>query len=69
MFCWLDSFTQCHPPFIHQGMDSNPTSCTILTFYADLIKWADGLHHFLTFYADLIKWVDGRWANGLAQHS
>jgi hypothetical protein len=44
MFYWLDSFTQCLPPFFHQGMGSNPTSCTIfLTFYADLIKWIDGL--------------------------
>jgi hypothetical protein len=44
MFYWLDSFTQCLPPFFHQGIGSNPTSHTIfLTFYADLIKWIDGL--------------------------
>jgi hypothetical protein len=30
MFYWLDSFTQCLLPFFHQGMGSNPTSCTIL---------------------------------------
>jgi hypothetical protein len=34
-----------------------------LTFYADLIKWADGLMGWpdtvITFYADLIKWADG----------
>jgi hypothetical protein len=42
MFYWLDSFTQCLPPFFHQVMGSNPTSCTIyLKFYADLIKWVD----------------------------
>jgi hypothetical protein len=40
MFYWLDSFTQCLPPFFHQGMGSNPTSCIVfLTFYVDLIKW------------------------------
>jgi hypothetical protein len=39
---WLDSFT--HPPFFHQGMCSNPTFMhRFLTFYADLIKWIDGL--------------------------
>jgi hypothetical protein len=44
MFYWLDSFTQCLPPFFHQGMGLNRTSCTVfLIFYADLIKWADGL--------------------------
>jgi hypothetical protein len=44
MFYWLDSFTQCLPPFFYQVMGLNITSCTIfLTFYADLIKWADGL--------------------------
>jgi hypothetical protein len=44
MFHWLDNFTQCLPPFFHQDMGSNPISYTIfLTFYADLIKWADGL--------------------------
>jgi hypothetical protein len=42
MFNWLDSFTECLPPYFRQGMGSNPTSCTaFLTFYADLIKWAD----------------------------
>jgi hypothetical protein len=44
MFYWLDSFTQCLPPFF-QGMSSNPTSYTVfLTFYADLIKWSAGRH-------------------------
>jgi hypothetical protein len=44
MFYWLDSFIQCLPPFFHQGMGSKLTSCTVfLTFYADLIKWIDGL--------------------------
>jgi hypothetical protein len=28
MFYWLDSFAQCLPPFFHQGVGSNPTSCT-----------------------------------------
>jgi hypothetical protein len=26
MFYWLDSFTQCLPPFFQQGMSLNPTS-------------------------------------------
>jgi hypothetical protein len=44
MFYWLDSFTQCLPPFFHPSMGSNPTSSgRCLTFYVDLIKWADGL--------------------------
>jgi hypothetical protein len=44
MFYWLESFTQCLPPFFHQGVGSNPTSCTaFLTFYGDLTKWTDGL--------------------------
>jgi hypothetical protein len=44
MFYWLDSFTQCLLPFFHQRMGSNPISCTVfLIFYADLIKWIDGL--------------------------
>jgi hypothetical protein len=43
MFYWLDSFTQCLPPFFHQGIGSNPTSCTVFSRYADLIKWIDGL--------------------------
>jgi hypothetical protein len=30
MFYWLDSFTQCLPPFFHQGMGLNPTFCTVL---------------------------------------
>jgi hypothetical protein len=43
MFYWLDHFTQC-TALSHQGMGSNPTSCSIfLTFYVDLIKWVDGL--------------------------
>jgi hypothetical protein len=25
MFYWLDNFTQCLPPFFHQGVGSNPT--------------------------------------------
>ena len=41
MFYWLDSFTQCLPPFFHQGMCSNPSSTPFLIFYADLIKWVD----------------------------
>jgi hypothetical protein len=43
MFYWLDSFTQYFSPFFHQGMSSNPTSCThrFLIFYVDLIKWTD----------------------------
>jgi hypothetical protein len=45
MFYWLDSFTQCLPPFFHQGMGSR--------FEPHL------LHRYLTFYADLIKWIDG----------
>jgi hypothetical protein len=28
MFYWLDSFTQCLSSFFHQGMGSNPTTCT-----------------------------------------
>jgi hypothetical protein len=28
MFYWLDSFIKCLPPFFHQGIGSNPTSCT-----------------------------------------
>jgi hypothetical protein len=28
MFYWLDSFTQYLLPFFHQGVGSNPTSCT-----------------------------------------
>jgi hypothetical protein len=37
MFYWIDVFTQCLPPFFHQGFGSNPTSCTIfLIFYANL---------------------------------
>jgi hypothetical protein len=43
MFYWLDSFTQCLPPFFHQGMGSNPPPVPFLTFYADLIKLIDGL--------------------------
>jgi hypothetical protein len=43
MFYWLDSFTQCLPHFFHQGMGSNPPPALFLTFYADLIKWIDGL--------------------------
>jgi hypothetical protein len=44
MFHWLDSFTQCVPPFIHHGIGSNLTSYTVfLTFYVDLIKWDDKL--------------------------
>ena len=29
MFYWLDSFTQCLPPFFHQGMSLNPTFYTV----------------------------------------
>jgi hypothetical protein len=44
MFYRLESFTRCLPSFFHQGVGSNPTSCTaFLTFYADLTKWPDGL--------------------------
>jgi hypothetical protein len=43
MFYWLDSFTQCLPPFFHQGMSSNPT----IFCYVDLIKWIDGLTDWL----------------------
>jgi hypothetical protein len=44
MLYWLDNFTQCLSPFFHQSMGLNPISYTIfLTFYADLIKWADEL--------------------------
>jgi hypothetical protein len=44
MFYLLDRLIQCLPPFFHQGIASNPTSCIVfLTFYADLIKWADRL--------------------------
>jgi hypothetical protein len=35
MFYWLDIFTQCLLPFFHQGMGSNPTSCTVFN-----ILWA-----------------------------
>jgi hypothetical protein len=43
MLYWLDSFIQCLLPFFHQGMGLNPTSYIVfLTFYTDLIKWADG---------------------------
>jgi hypothetical protein len=39
MFYWLDSFAQYLPPFFHQGVASNPTSCTTIfkIFYAELI--------------------------------
>jgi hypothetical protein len=30
MFYWLDGFTQCLPSFFHQGVGSNPTSCTVI---------------------------------------
>ena len=44
MFYLLDGFTQCLPPFFHQGVGSNPTSYTVFNkFYADLTKWPDGL--------------------------
>jgi hypothetical protein len=29
VFHWLDSFVQCLLPFFHQGVGSNPTSCTV----------------------------------------
>jgi hypothetical protein len=28
MFYWLDGFIQCLSRFFHQGVGSNPTSCT-----------------------------------------
>jgi hypothetical protein len=44
MFYRLDSFIRSLPPFFHQAMGSNLTFLhRFLTFYADLIKWADGL--------------------------
>jgi hypothetical protein len=43
MFYWLDGSTQCHLPFFHQAVGSNPTIAPILTFYDDLTKWSDGL--------------------------
>jgi hypothetical protein len=33
MFYWLDKLTQCLPPFFHQGMGSNPTSCTVFKHF------------------------------------
>jgi hypothetical protein len=43
MFYWLDSFTQCLPPFFHQAWVRTHLLHRFLTFYADLIKWIDGL--------------------------
>jgi hypothetical protein len=38
MFYWLSSFTQCLPPFLHQGVGLNPTFYTVfLIFYVELI--------------------------------
>jgi hypothetical protein len=37
MLYWLDSFTLCLLSFFHQGMSLNSI------FYANLIKWTDGL--------------------------
>ena len=52
MFYWLDNFTQCLLPFFYQGMGSNPIFYTVfLIFYADLIKWADGI----TGYPDTVS--------------
>jgi hypothetical protein len=44
MFYWLDNFTQCLSSFfpLGHGFESHLLHC-FLTFYADLIKWADGL--------------------------
>jgi hypothetical protein len=69
MFYWLDSFTQCLPPFFHQGMGSNPTSCG-LTGWPDIVNrpaWracaivVARVHLACAGrrYADLIKWIDG----------
>jgi hypothetical protein len=44
IFYWLDSSTECLLPFFHRGMGSQTQPLTpFLTFYADLIKWVDGL--------------------------
>jgi hypothetical protein len=44
MFYSLESFTQCLSPFFHQGIGSNPHLLhRFLTFYTDLIKWANML--------------------------
>jgi hypothetical protein len=39
----MDSFTQCLSPFFHQGMGSNPTSCTILRWFNQMGRQANGL--------------------------
>jgi hypothetical protein len=44
MFYSLDSFIECLLPFFHQVWVRTPTPASFfLTFYIDLIKWADGL--------------------------
>jgi hypothetical protein len=41
MFYSLDSFIHCLPPFFHQGMGSNPTSCTVFNiFEREMCLWA-----------------------------
>jgi hypothetical protein len=68
MFYWLDSFTQCLPPFFHQGMGSTPPpapffdiftvsrpawrACTIVVARVHLARVGRR-------YTDLIKWIDG----------
>jgi hypothetical protein len=47
MFYWLNNFVQCLPPFFHQGVGLNPTSCT--TFNIPHL-----IHRFLIFYTELI---------------
>jgi hypothetical protein len=44
MFYWLDSFTQYSPALLPSGHGFEPHLLQrFLTFYADLIKWIDGL--------------------------
>jgi hypothetical protein len=70
MFYWLNSFTQCLSLFFHQGMGSNPTSCTGSTGWPDTVSkliWRAcaivvarvHLAHVERCYVDLIKWIDG----------
>jgi hypothetical protein len=60
MFYWLDSFINVFCPSSIRARVRTPTLALFLTFYADLIKWADGRTVWLG-VPGLELWSTGVW--------